>query len=78
MPRGSIDCEAGIGTVLLGVWDCLVADQVMDSDNSDSEDEQDGEPKARELCNGQPFPKDVVAVLDSFYERGMTGWGQKH
>ena len=36
------------------------------------------EPKARELCNGQPFPKDVVAVLDSFYERGMTGWGQKH
>ncbi len=26
----------------------------------------------------QPFPKHVIQVLESFYLRGMTGWGKQY
>lgn len=27
---------------------------------------------------GRPFPKHISNVLESMYNRGMTGWGSKH
>ena len=27
---------------------------------------------------GKPFSKEVAAVLEALYSRGMTGWGKKH
>ena len=26
----------------------------------------------------EQFPKETVAILDSLYSRGMTGWGRSH
>ena len=27
---------------------------------------------------GHPFPKKVQSILESLYNKGMTGWGAKH
>jgi len=27
---------------------------------------------------GKPFSKEVAAVLEAMYSRGMTGWGRRH
>ena len=29
-------------------------------------------------ASGQPFPEHVIQVLESFYARGMRGWGKQH
>ena len=27
---------------------------------------------------GRRFPEAITALLESFYSRGLTGWGEKH
>jgi hypothetical protein len=27
---------------------------------------------------GRGFPEAIAALLESFYSRGLTGWGEKH
>ena len=30
------------------------------------------------LASGQQFPEDVTQILESYYARGMRGWGKQH
>ena len=53
----------------------------MDSDWADicaEEEVEDSGATKTVPRSGKVFPKHVVAVLESFYSRGMTGWGEKH
>lgn len=39
---------------------------------------QEVQPLPEEIQSGHPFPDHVKSILESFYGRGMSGWGAKH
>ena len=54
-------------------------DEVSDPDDGESEKTTEHQIQASPLTivNGL-FPKHVTQVLESFYARGMKGWGKQH
>ena len=51
----------------------------MELESSPSGSDSEGEsPAMTTVQTGKPFSKEVAAVLEALYSRGMTGWGKKH
>ena len=53
----------------------------LESSGSDIEGGSNSEgesPVITTVQTGKPFSKEVAAVLEALYSRGMTGWGKKH
>lgn len=48
------------------------------SDIEDGSDIEGESPIMTTMPSGKPFSKEVAAVLEALYKRGMTGWGKKH
>ena len=48
------------------------------SDSEGGSDIEGESPIITTVQSGKPFSKEVAAVLESLYSRGMTGWGKKH
>ena len=51
----------------------------MELESTPSGSDSEGEsPIITTVQPGKPFSKEVAAVLEALYSRGMTGWGRKH
>ena len=66
----------------LGDEEMEAADELMTEDQLESRSQSDVDTEDHtdlvSLVKYQPFPKHITQVLESFYTRGMRGWGKKH